>query len=446
MDSLTVLSYASLIFFLRFVQWYSFSGRRFREKYPAYVDTWWFLSEARKLRRGNFKLASKYREDRIESDNHYPPLFLYLLAVIPDKYIDYAIRYGSPIVDSLLASTLFSSIALMTNDIVYGLLGVLIYLSSPMIFQQNFCLCVRPLSIFLVSVVYMVSFSFSISNFLILSILIALILLLHKFAMQVAVFTSLAFLFFGRFDYLLALMVGFLISVFISGGYYLKVLRAHVNRLRSTELKNFARSRTQNPLRRTAVLVVYCPWLTFFVVSVFILGWDIFSTLLVSTVVWIVTLTVFSVVTNFGVFRNIGEGWRYLGYLVFPMSFYTVSVMDYSLILRWIYGFVAFSGLTISYFYSQRLYRGHQKYLIDREDIAIFRKTSPIEGCEIIVYPNEFTNVVTYFSEKDYAATPELADIIVVNKELAEKTLFNTLSEKKFLMKFEEKKWIVYAR
>ena len=443
METLLILGVSVCIFFLRFAQWYLFLGRRLGKKYFGYTDTWWFLIEARKLRQGLFKITSKYREERPEWENDYPPLFQYLLALVPVKYIKGVIRNAVPLFDAFTAAALFSLIALMTNNWEYGVLGVIVYLSSPMIFQQNFCLCVRPLTIFIVSVIYLLSSSFSIPSFFGLSILIAIILLLHKFATQVVVFTSIAFLAIGRFDYLLSVGAGFLIAMLVSRGYYLKVLTAHVNRLRSSDLKHFANSRAENPLKRTAVLAVYCPWLIFFIISLFIVNWSIFSPLLVCSIVWILTLTILSVATNFSILRVIGEGWRYLGYLVFPMAFYAVSIIDQSIAIQLIYLSVAFSGFAINYYYSQRLFKGHQKYLVTTEDFEIFKKISSIEGKTIIAYPGEFTYITAYFGEKDYAATPEQANITVVNRELVDKSLMETLEEKGYAQKLEEKSWIV---
>lgn len=443
METLIILGGSVCIFFLRFAQWFLFLGRRLGQKYLAYTDTWWFLIEARKLKKGFFKLTSKYRQERPEWENDYPPLFQYLLAIVPVKYMRGVIRNAVPFLDAFTASTLFSLIALMTNSWEYGVLGVIVYFSSPMIFQQNFCLCVRPLTIFIVSMIYLLSSSFSIPSFLVLSILIAIILLLHKFATQVVVFTSLAFLAIGRFDYLLSVSAGFLIATLVSRGYYLQVLRAHVNRLRSADLKHFANSRAENPLKRTAVLAVYCPWLIFFIISVFTVNWNISSPLFVSDIIWILTLTVLSVVTNFSILRVIGEGWRYLGYLVFPMAFYTVSIIDQSFVIRLIYLPIAFSGFAVSYYYSQRLFKGHQKYLVGTEELEIFKRISSVEGKTVIAYPSEFTYIIAYFGEKDYAATPERTDIIVVNKELAEKSLLGMLEEKGYAQKLEEKNWIV---
>ena len=443
METLIILGVSIGIFFLRFAQWYLFLGKRLGQKYLAYTDTWWFLIEAKKLKRGFFKLISKYREERPEWENDYPPLFQYLLAVVPSKYMKGVIRNAVPLLDAFTAATLFSLVSLMTNSWEFGVIGVIVYFSSPMIFQQNFCLCVRPLTIFIVSIIYLLSRSFSIPSFLGISILIAVILLLHKFATQVVVFTAIAFLAIGRFDYLLSVGVGFLLAALVSRGYYLKVLRAHVNRLRSSDLKHFANSRAENPLKRTAVLAFYCPWLLFFIISIFFVNWNSFSPLLVCDIVWILTLTILSVATNFSFLRVIGEGWRYLGYLVFPMAFYTVSIIDQSIIIQLIFLSVAFAGFAISYYYSQRLFKGHQKYLVTTEELEIFKKISSIEGKTMIAFPGEFTYIIAYFGEKDYAATPEHAKIIVVNKELAEKSLIKTLEEKGYAQKLEEKSWIV---
>ena len=422
-----------------------FFGRRFGQKYLGYADIWWFLSEARKIKKGDFKLSSKYREDRPEWMNHYPPLFLYLLAVVPDRYMDYMIKYAAPFMDALLASVLFSSIVFMTNNFQYGVLGVVVYLSSPMIFQQNFSLSVRPLSIFLVSIIYLVSYRFSPLNLLILSILISIALLLHKFAAQVLFFTSLGFLLIGSPDYLLSVVAGFLIAIIVSKGYYVKVFREHINHLKPSALKGYL-ARIKNPLRRAAALAVYCLWLIYFIVSICVLNWDAFSGPLLYSSVWIITLAVFSVITNFGILRIIGEGWRYLGYLGFPISFYVVSVIGYSPILLWMYMILTLLGLAISSIYTSRLCRKNQKFLIDQEDIEIFKNVRSVEGNRIIAYPNEFTQVVSYFSEKDYVDASRFADIIVINQKFTDENLLKIINRKGYSKKIEKRKWIVYVR
>jgi hypothetical protein len=449
MDILALVAWGVLLFLSRFLQWFLFLGRRFGKKYAAHIDTWWFLSEARRIKNGDFRLSGKFREDRFDWDNHYPPLFFYLLAIIPDRFVDIAIRYGYVVVDAFLASVLFSSVALLTNSIECGLLGALIYFSSPMIFQQDFCLCVRPLSILLVSAIYLASCSFSIPSFLILSIIASIVLLLHKFATQIVFFTVLAFLLIARFEYPLAALLGFLIAILISKGYYLKVLKGHLERFSSEDVKQFARSSARNPLRRTAALAVYCPWLVFLVISLFFLNGNVFSSFLLCTSVWVVTLVVLSVATNFWVFRVMGEGWRYLGYLVFPIAFYVVFTIGYSPFLLWAYVFLASAGLMIGYYYTGRLYRSHQNYLMDQEDIEVFKKISSVEGNRVIAYPADFTNAAVYFGGKftvDYAGSPELVDIAVVSKELADKSVPRMLEDKGYRVRFEEKKWVVYNR
>ena len=83
---------------------------------------------------------------------------------------------------------------------------------------------------------------------------------------------------------------------------------------------------------------------------------------------------------------------------------------------------------------------------MNQKDIEVFRKISSINGQTITAYPNEFTYVSAYFSEKDYAISPELANIIIVNTQLTEKELCKKLEEKGYSEEFRENKWVIYSR
>jgi hypothetical protein len=270
----------------------------------------------------------------------------------------------------------------------------------------------------------------------------------------VVLFTSLAFLFIGRFDFLLSVGVGFLISMAISKGYYLKVLKAHLSHLKSSYLKQFIYGQGSDPFRKTAVLAIYCPWVIFFAASIYTLAGNIFSASLICSFVWVITLVLFAALTNFWKFKIIGEGWRYLGYLAFPLAFWAGYVVEYSPNLIWIYTLFAFAGIVIGYFYVLRLFQRHQKYLISEADTETFKQISSIEGHTIAALPKEFTYPISYFSSKDYAArldidfeerATELADIIVVNKEYADGPLREGLRKRGYTTKLEKDKWIAYA-
>lgn len=455
LDLLPSVFLGAIVLVGRLAQWHFYLGRRLKGMFLSSADTWIFLIDAKKIREHGFKLSSRFREDDVEAYRYYPPLFFYLLAVVPERFVKPMVKYGPALADAFIALILTISTMLITNNIVLAALAAGVYLSSPMIFQQTFCFCIRPLSILLVSLIYLFSLNFSWFNFLVISVLVVFILLLHKFAAQVVLFTSLAFLFIGRFDYLLSVAAGFLISLVISRGYYLKVLKAHLDHLKSSYLKQFVYSRTESLLRKTAALAIYCPWILFFAASIFVLLGNVFSASLISSFVWIITLVLFALLTNFWKFRIVGEGWRYLGYMVFPLAFWVAYAVNYSSNLLWVYPPFIIVGIAIGYYYVLRLFSRHQKYLVSEADSEIFKEISAIEGRTIAALPKEFTYPISYFSGKDYATKLELdfeeraaefADIIVINKEYADAPLYEGLSKRGYTAKLEKEKWIAYAR
>lgn len=102
-----------------------------------------------------------------------------------------------------------------------------------------------------------------------------------------------------------------------------------------------------------------------------------------------------------------------------------------------------------------RLFRRHQKYLVSEADTEIFKEISSIEGRNIAALPKEFIYPISYFSGKDYVAkleldfeerAAELADIVVLNKEYADASLYEGLRKKGYTAKLEKRKQIAYAR
>ena len=454
-DLLYAVFLGTIVFAIRIVQWYFYLGRRLKGSFLSNVDTWWFLIDAEKVRDHGFKLSSRLREQSFEAYKYYPPLFFYLLALVPRKFVEPAVKYSPALADAFIAAVLSVSVIAATNNLVLAALAVGVYLSSPMIFQQTFCLCIRPLSILLISLIFFFSPSFSWLNFAVVAILVTFTLLLHKFAAQIVFFTSLSFLFIGRFDYLLSVAAGFLISLAISGGYYLKVLRAHLNHLKSSYLRQVLESQGGSPLRKIAALGAYCPWLVFFIASIFVLSSNVFSVPFSYLLVWIITLLLLAVLTNFWKFTVIGEGYRYLGYMIFPLAFWVAYTFEYSPNLLWVYVIFIVVSIVTTYYYVLRLFSKHQPYLISEADIEIFKQISSIDGHTIAALPKEFTYALSYFSGKDYMMRLELdfeeraakiADIVVLNKECATASMYEEVTKRGYSVKFEKGKWTVFTR
>jgi hypothetical protein len=125
---------------------------------------------------------------------------------------------------------------------------------------------------------------------------------------------------------------------------------------------------------------------TYFVISTGVVKLDVLAGLSCS-IVWVTTLMSLSIITSLGPLRIFGEGWRYLGNLVFPLSFYIALTIDCVPILQWLYVFLAASGLVIGYYYTRRLFRRHQECLVDQEDAETFKEISSIKGNRVTAIP-----------------------------------------------------------
>ncbi len=455
MDLMSALLLTTALFVARLGEWYLLLGRRFKGSYIPDADTWIFLIGARKIRENDFRLSGRYRDDDVPADRYYPPLFFYLLALIPERYARLAIKYGSAVTDAVVAALLFATAAFVSDSMFLGFLAAIVYLSSPMIFQQVFCLCVRPLTILLISIVFLISFSPSLLSVFALTALTSIILLLHKFATQVLAFTSIAFLFIGRIDVLASLALGFAVALAVSRGYYLNVLKAHINHLRSGYLRRFLSTKQSGLIKRTLALGVYCPWLLYCGLTIYGNRAFLASSPFVYVITWILTLTALAIVTNVGLLRILGEGWRYLGYLGFPVGFYVALTIGYDQIALAAFSVFVILGFVISDFYARRLFRTHEKYLFNEEDSVIFSDLSKMEGDKIAVYPKEFTYPVAYFSGKDYSTklerdfdsvAIELANLVVVNKELSEAKQIEDIEKRGLRLRFQKDRWLVYAK
>lgn len=77
LDFVPAVFLGALVFAARLAQWYVYLGRRLKGMLLSNADTWIFLIDAKKMREHNFSLSSRVREDSVEADKYYPPLFLF---------------------------------------------------------------------------------------------------------------------------------------------------------------------------------------------------------------------------------------------------------------------------------------------------------------------------------------------------------------------------------
>ena len=166
----------------------------------------------------------------------YPPVFLILLSFFSKKTLFRIQGFISPFFDALLNIALFFIVLHLSGDITLALLAQLIYTCIPVAALENSALLPRSLgySFFMLSFFFLIMFTAGGNKefgYLGISILFAtLTLLTHKFATQSYFFISVFFTLFEKNAYYIGTLgVGMLLAIIVSKGYYLRVLKSHIN-------------------------------------------------------------------------------------------------------------------------------------------------------------------------------------------------------------------------
>lgn len=162
----------------------------------------------------------------------YPPLFHYIAALFPARLQKTITRMLNLVLLSFVSSLASIFVFIVTSSFPLAVVSAFVTTFNLSNFENTVTFTPRPLGLLSYSLLVCVTLLFPQSLFSILAvtILVMLINLSHKFATQMTLFGLLPYIFvFGRFDLLLSITFGFLLSVVVSKGFYLKILREHYN-------------------------------------------------------------------------------------------------------------------------------------------------------------------------------------------------------------------------
>ena len=196
------------------------------------IDIWYWLLYIKNLR-GKKEFPVKLDNYLLETNEQvYPPLFPILISKLGEKRIG---KYGyliAPIIDCFQLVLLGLVVFLLTQNIVMTLVAGLLYAISPILITYNFQLNPRSLGSLFFSIVFLSVLLIELTNnyYFLLSIIPfgILVLFTHKMTTQIMVVFFLSYSIIAL-DLLFVAVVPliFLLAIFFSKGFYLKILRGH---------------------------------------------------------------------------------------------------------------------------------------------------------------------------------------------------------------------------
>lgn len=213
---------------------------RFRMKVHLYgIDTWFHLTVSERIRKNKGKLPKSVGFS-VPSQFAYPPLLHYIVALFkPEKQFRYN-KYFTPFFDAVHAFILMFFVYWVDANVIYGASPVLasvivggIFILAPYLWAQTVNLNPRPLGFMFTSIIYM-SFFMYLTNFNIIFLFTAiafimLVFMTHKFAIQAVTFLNIGLsIILMNPIFVLAELAAFFLIIALTKGFYLKVLRGHI--------------------------------------------------------------------------------------------------------------------------------------------------------------------------------------------------------------------------
>jgi hypothetical protein len=281
----------------------------------------------------------------ISGDYDYPPIFILILSRFSSKLVEKYEFLFSPFFDFLLLIFTYFISYFLTGNIHISLLTQIIYALTPIIILENSSATPRSLGYSLFTVLFFSLFLF-VQNGLGVLLLIAiicgtLIFLSHRFTAQGFLFFSLFFsVIEKRLIYFEVFALSFILSIFLSKGFYLKVLRGHLGNLvfwyKNIKYRfyhqikgSFKEHKTKDFIFKIYnqflkfppfVLLITNPW-TSVPLYMFFLERN-FDPLTEKLLFWIIFSYTLAIITTWiPILRFLGEGQRYLELSAFPAAF-----------------------------------------------------------------------------------------------------------------------------
>ncbi len=198
------------------------------------VDVWTRLIEIDHVRNAGHKIPGKLTGQFIvDGYFDYPPVFPMFFSYINRELIEKYQGVVAPFFDSLNNLLIFFVAYYFTKDIRVALLAQAIYTFIPVIVLENSSLTPRSLGYFMFNLAFISTLLYTQTHSLLLlstSIFFtAALFLTHRFAMQSLLFVSLFFTVYQRDFYFIGVFIlGLVLAVLITNGYYLRVLKGHL--------------------------------------------------------------------------------------------------------------------------------------------------------------------------------------------------------------------------
>lgn len=330
----------------------------------------------------------------------YPPLLHYLTALFPLKTYLTVCKILNLLLLSFLSSLTAFLVYSLSFNFSIAIIAGFVTIFNFAVFELEVVFTPRPLGLLFYSflMVTVIFYPQSLFSVLAITVLSSLVILTHKFAIQVLIFTLVPYaVLFNEPFLLVSLLLGFLLSIVLTRGRYLKVLKEHFGWLYF--YSHFSLHGDYiNKLKRLFARNI---WYLLVFISLFFFLSQQNSIFLADTTLklffWAFVPLIAALLTTLPALSFLGENYRYIDYSVVPVGVISALLLSnfnaYVLLIFLICFLVSTAVLLM---YKKHIYQSN--WLVDPGDILSYQD---LKGCflsNLLVFPPNRTLEVNYFT------------------------------------------------
>ena len=369
-------------------------------------DTFFHLAISRSIRENKWKypLSLKnvifFESDKRYNYLTYPPLLHYITALFPVRYHLTIAKNLNLVILSLLGSLTAIITYNLTLNLIFAILSCLIVIVNLSAFDLITQFSPRPLGIFFYSIIIYITIFCPLDWFflLLISLLVALASLAHKFSLQALILGLVPYMIIFNKPILgFSFLFGLVISILISRGFYLKILKEHFFWLR---FYNFKRKILFK--HDLSYILVRNPWyIVIFAIIFLIIGNNlIFLNAGINAKIffWAIVNLLVAIVVLIPALSLIGEYYRYIEYSLVPVGIAIGLFLNSS---NYLVIAALFVALFISFVALLRLKKSieNSKMIVNPSDIQLYQTLKEYCNTNLMIIPSIRTLEINYFTQ-----------------------------------------------
>ncbi len=369
-------------------------------------DTFFHLSISRSIRENKWKypLSLKnvifFESDKRYNYLTYPPLLHYITALFPLRFHLTIAKNLNLVILSLLGSLTAIITYNLTLNLIYALFSCLIVIVNLSAFDLITQFSPRPLGIFFYTIIICITIFCPLNwfSFLSISLFVALASLAHKFSLQALILGLVPYMIIFNKPILgFSFLIGLVISILISKGFYLKIIKEHFFWLRFYNFKRkilFTHDLSYILVRNPWYIVIFAIIFSVIGNNLLFLNVDINAKIFF----WAIVNLLIAIVVLIPSLSLIGEYYRYIEYSLVPVG---TAIGLFLSSLNFLVIAALFVALFISSLSLLRLKKSidNSKMIVNPSDILLYQSLKECCTSNLIVIPSIRTLEVNYFTQ-----------------------------------------------